>query len=117
MPDSEGAQPFHYLSAASTNATSVLARRSRLEQIIAINTTATLYYLKFFDKASAPSLGTDVPVFTVPVPASATGAGVVISFPSGVRFRLGLAFALTGGVADNDSANAATGVAIDLFAR
>lgn len=117
MPDSEGAQPFHYLSTASTNATSVLARRSRLEQITAINTTATIYYLKFYDKASAPTVGSDVPVFTVPIPGSVSGAGVSIPFPSGVRFRLGLAFALTGGLADNDVANAATGIAIDLFAR
>ena len=117
MPYSEGATPFHYLSAASTNATSVLARHCRLEGVFAINTTATVYYLKFYDKASAPTVGTDVPVLTIPVPASASGAGVVIPLPQGVKFVAGLAFALTGAAADSDSTNAATGVTINLLAR
>ena len=117
MPYSEGATPFHYLSAASTNATSVLARHCRLEGVFAINTTAVVYYLKFYDKASAPTVGTDTPVFTVPVPGATGGAGVVVPFPGAVFFKNGLAFALTGALADLDTTNAATGVAIDLFAR
>src|SRR6266851_4903521 len=102
MSDYPGAAPYHYLSAANTNPTSVIARRCQLEQIIAINTTATIYYLKFYDKASAPTVGTDVVAFTVPIPGATGGAGVVIPFPKRVQFLNGLAFGLTGGLADSD---------------
>jgi hypothetical protein len=120
MAYSEGAKPRKYLSAATTNATSVLARAAKLHGMLIINTTATLYYLKFYDKASAPTVGTDVPVMTVPIPASTTGAGIAaadVGGADGVQFYLGLAFALTAGIADADVAAAATGVAINLFTR
>jgi hypothetical protein len=120
MAYSEGAKPRKFLSAASTNATSVTARATKLHGILVINTTPTLYYLKFYDKASAPTVGTDVPVLTVPIPASATGAGIAaadVGGADGAQFYLGLAFALTAGIADSDTANAATGVAINLFTR
>jgi hypothetical protein len=107
--------PKHYLSAASTNSTLVLNRPSLVKMINAVNTTATLYYLKLYNKATAPTCNTDVPVLTVPVPASATGgAPVQIPIPDGLLFPLGVGFCLTGGIADNDNTSAATGVAINL---
>jgi hypothetical protein len=117
MAYSSGATPFHHQSAANTNPTSVLARRGKLEQVIAINTTATIYYLKFYDKASPPVVGTDSVAFMVPIPGATGGAGVVIAFPNGVEFTNGIAFALTGGILDNDATNAATGVLVELFTR
>jgi hypothetical protein len=120
MEYSAGATPRKYLSAASTNATSVLARATKLHGILVINTTATLYYLKFYDKASAPTVGTDVPVLTIPIPASTTGAGIasaVIGGADGAQFSLGLAFACTAAMVDSDTGNAAVGIAINLFTR
>jgi hypothetical protein len=114
------ARPSHYLSAANTNATLVLGRPTALYTLTAINTTATIYYLKLYDKATAPTCGTDTPVATYPLlaePAAGTGVALVIARATGAGFNLGLGFCLVGGIADNDTSNAATGVAINLEYR
>jgi len=101
-----------FISAASTNATSVKASAGVLYGLIAFNLNAAVRYLKLYNKASAPTVGTDTPVMTVPVPASATGAGFVLPIPPGVDFTTGIAFALTTGSADADTAAVGAG---DLF--
>jgi hypothetical protein len=60
-----------------------------------------------------------VPVATYPVPfgASSAGGGVVIDFSQPAVFVNGLAFCITGALADNDSTNAATGVVVNLLYR
>lgn len=110
-----GAHCYHYQSAATTNATSINTRPAMLTQIIAINTNATVYYLKFFDSSTAPNVGTDTPLFCIPIPGATGAAGVVVPFPAGVRFDNGLAFAMTGLLADSDATNAATGVVLAIF--
>lgn len=117
MAYSEGATPFHYQSAASTNATSVQARATRLEFVSCISESATVCHLKLYDKASAPNVGVDTPVMSIKIPASTTAAGVVKSFPTGVQFRVGLAFAITAGALDSDTSNAPLGVIINFVAR
>lgn len=107
------ATPVRYLSAASTNATVVKATPGAVYTISAINTTATLYYLKFFDSASNPTCA-GTPVQTLPVPASATGAGLILPIAVGMDFNIGISFCLTGAIADNDVTVAVTGVAISL---
>lgn len=108
----------HYLSAASTNSTSVKASAGAVYSIVAVNTTATLYYLKFYDKAAAPTCASDTVVMTIPVPASATGGPPVQVSPQfGIGFANGIGFCLTGGLADNDNTNAASGVAINIVYR
>lgn len=59
--------------------------------------------MKFYNKATAPTVGTDIPVMTIPVPANTQGAGISISFSMGVNFPLGISIAITAGSADNDS--------------
>jgi hypothetical protein len=109
-----GSTPVHYLSAATTNSTNVKATAGTLLSLTAVNTTATLYYLKLYDKATAPTCGTDTPVHTLPVPASATGAGLTVNPFPGLNFANGIGFCLTGALADADATSAATGVAINL---
>lgn len=107
--------PRKYLSAASNNSTLVLGRASVVKMITAINTTATLYYLKFYNKATAPTCGTDVPLLTLPVPAAvAGGPPVQLGVGDGLLFPLGVGFCLVGGIADADNTSAATGVAINV---
>ena len=112
-----GSTPYHYLSLASTNSTNVKATAGQVFQVVGINTTAAIYYLKLYDKATAPTCGTDTVIQTYPVPASSTstGGGFVISIPFGMNFANGIGFCLTGAVADNDATVAATGVVIDLL--
>lgn len=92
------------ISAASTNATSVKAVRSRLYGLQAMTIDETPVYLKLYNKASAPTVGTDTPVKVIMIPGNTSGAGVVaVGWPQGLLFDLGLAFALTTGIADSDS--------------
>ena len=91
------------ISAASTNATSVKGSAGQVYAIHVINTNAAVRYLKIYNKASSPTVGTDTPVLTFPIPASATGAGFVLSTEMGIAFGTGIAFAVTTGVADSDT--------------
>ncbi len=111
---SGGATPAKYLSAASNNSTNVKAVAGQVYSLVAINTTATLYYLKLYDKATAPTCGTDTSVQNYPVPASTAGAGFVLPIPVGMSFFNGIGFCLTGGVADSDNSNAATGIVLSI---
>jgi hypothetical protein len=107
--------PFHLLSAASNNATEVKTSAGQICELAVINTTATVYDLRFYDGAPAPpncASATGV-VWNVPIPGSTTGAGISIPIPAGLTFQNGIGFCLTGAVADNDNTNAATGVAIN----
>lgn len=89
-------------SAASTNATVVKSSAGTLFGISVSNINAAVRYLKLYNKASAPTVGTDVPVLTIPLPA---GSCQVLSFGSrGLRFSTGIGFALTTGAADSDTA-------------
>lgn len=108
--------PKHYLSAASNNSTLVLGRPSLVKMIGVVNTTAAIYYLKLYNKVTAPTCGTDVPVLTFAVPALATGGPpILLTLGDGLLFPSGVVgFCLTGGIADNDNTNAATGVTINF---
>jgi hypothetical protein len=88
-------------SGASTNATSVKAGAGDLYRVIATNTTASPKYLKFYNKASAPTVGTDTPILTICLDASKT-----LTFDFGAHgqyFSTGIAFAITGAPADSDT--------------
>jgi hypothetical protein len=93
-------------SAATTNATSVKASAGQVYAIVAGTTTAAIAYLKLYNKASAPTVGTDTPVMTIPLPAS--GNTVVITFSVGDVFGTGIAYAITGGAAISDTTAVAT---------
>jgi hypothetical protein len=96
------------ISAASTNATLVRAGPTQIGFIYACNINAAACYLKLYNKASAPTVGTDTPVATLMVPGSTAGAGFSLPIPGGTTaYPLGLSFAITTGIADSDT----TGVA------
>ena len=95
---------FRLVSAASTNATSLKASAGTLYTLFAVNLNAAVRYIKFYNKASDPTVGTDTPVATFPIPASTTGAGFAIDLGPGFDFATGIAYATTTGVADSDTA-------------
>lgn len=94
---------FRLISAASTNATSLKASAGTLYTLYAVNLNAAVRYVKFYNKASAPTVGTDTPVATFPIPASTTGAGFAIDLGPGFDFATGIAYATTTGAADSDT--------------
>jgi hypothetical protein len=88
-------------SAASTNATSIKTSAGTLYSVVASNFGASPRYAKFYNKASAPTVGSDVPFFTVTIPVAGT---LVLEFGAvGVRFGTGIALAITAGAADTDA--------------
>lgn len=93
---SGGWTPHHLVSAASTNATSLKASAGQVGYIYATNVNAAIRYLKLYDKASAPVVGTDVPKHTIGIPGGGTaGAGGQLVVPAGIEFTTGIAYALT----------------------
>jgi|SRR5581483_7422378 len=99
-----GATPGKLISAASTNATSVKASAGTLYTLTVSNVNAAMRYLKLYDKASAPTVGTDTPVQVFGIPGNTAGAGIVVPIPAcGIAFATGIAFALTTGIADADT--------------
>lgn len=80
--------------AASTTATSITTKKTRLLSLNAQNGGTAAAYLRVYDKASAPVPGTDVPKMVFLVPA---GGGLVSEKNMAVEFALGLAIAVTSG--------------------
>lgn len=112
-------QPSHVLSQASTNSTNIKPSPGQLVTAVCINTTATLYYLKFYDLATAPTCNTAPVVLSFPCPfgASSAGGGFVVSPAQPAQFLNGIGMCLTGGIADNDNTVAAPGVAVNVFTK
>lgn len=103
-------------SAASTNSTNIKASAGTVCGGVAVNTTATLYYLRLYNLASAPTCSSSTGfVTTIPVPASTSGNGTLINLgPFGGAFSTGIGFCITGGGSSTDNTSAATGVYLTL---
>jgi hypothetical protein len=86
-------------AAGTTNATNIKDSAADLYTIIGNNARASISYLKLYDKAAAPTVGTDVPLVTIALPASLPFA---LDFP-GLSFGLGLGYAFTTAAADADT--------------
>ena len=96
-----GATTFTLVSAATTNATSVKTSAGTLLMLVATNNGASVAFLKLYNKASAPTVGTDTPVMTIMLPAS---GGVALPIPAaGLAFSTGIAYALTGAATTADT--------------
>lgn len=88
-------------SAATTNATSVKASAGTIFAIAVSNHGAAIRYLKFYNKASAPTVGTDTPIIVIPIPIG--GVVILEGGKTGHRFTTGIAYAITGAAADADT--------------
>lgn len=98
-------------SGASTNATSAKASAGEVFTITGNNTSGSIKYLKFYNKASAPTVGTDTPVLTLALP---TGQFQINMPGIGFYFATGIAYALTGASADADTTALAAGDIVGL---
>lgn len=93
-------------SAATTNATSVKATAGNIYTITLSNNGAAAAYFKLYNKATAPTVGTDTPVDVIPIPASGF---VTVDSARGIRFATGIGFAITNLIADSDTTAVAAG--------
>lgn len=89
-------------AAADTNATSVKGSAGRVFRVSGYNAAAAARYLKFYDKATAPTVGTDTPVRVI---ALAPTAAFSHSFEGGgLPFTLGIGYGMVTGAANNSTA-------------
>ena len=90
----------HFKSSTnSTNATSVKASAGTVFNMIIHNTHGgggggSSITVRFYDKATAPTVGTDVPMIIIHVGSSTSKE---VNFTSGITFTNGIAYALTAG--------------------
>lgn len=97
-------------SANTTNATAAKASAGKLFSVNGYNSTATVTYLKFYDKSTAPTVGTDTPALTLALPASA-----VFNYDlGGIAFATGIGYGLTTVAADNGTTAPAAGAILGL---
>mgnify|MGYP005614459527 CR=1 FL=1 len=100
------ATPYFLNSAATTNGALILTGTSNVSSFYATNEGAKAAYIKLYNKATAPTVGTDVPEMTIPVPAAVIGVPGVATIPigfHGFRFALGLGIAITRNAVHTDT--------------
>lgn len=95
-----GGTPSRIVAAASTNATLLKASAGQIYKISVFNTALYNVFLKLYNKASAPTVGTDTPVMTIPIQA---GGGYSDTWSMGLPFSTGIAYAITKLQADTDT--------------
>lgn len=107
VPAITGSLSNRLIAAATTNSTLIKATAGKLLGFILANTTAGILYVKYYDKATAPVIGTDVPILTIAIPANDTK---ILSFSEkGILFPLGLGFGTTALSTDADATAVAAG--------
>ena len=106
---------YNVVTAASTNSAVVKATAGTLYEITISNPTATAAYVKLYNKATAPVVGTDVPVMTISVPAtSATTMPIALTFGQvGKRFAAGIGIACTAAAVATDTGVSVVGIQIN----
>ena len=97
------AAPTNYFlsTAASTNGALIITATLGVNAFYAFNGGGADAFVKLYNKATAPTVGTDIPEMTIKVPAG----GHIELAPgfNGYRFPLGLGIAVTGGGAVADT--------------
>lgn len=94
-------------SAATTNATNLKATAGTVYTIHANNTTASAKYLRLYNLASAPTVGTSTPVMVITIPASSSISVSVSAL--GIAFGTGISYAITNAAAYLDATAVAAG--------
>lgn len=102
-----GGSSLFRLVAANTNNSTLIAPGQRTLYSVQLGTIgAAPAYVKFYDKASAPTCGTDTPVKVLIIPAAATAANGNASnsvVPLGAQFVNGIGICVVTGIADSDN--------------
>jgi hypothetical protein len=91
-----------FISATTTNATAVSNAPANLSILHIVNTGDGVRFFKLYNKASAPTVGTDVPLITIGIPAVSSSSFTLPALV-GIDFSIGISFAITLGAADNNT--------------
>lgn len=88
------------LSAATTNATVVKAGPGRIYSVQVSNSSNAYRYIKFYNLAVAPTVGTSTVLSIVGIP---PGGRASLNSPQGLYCSVGIAYSIVAGAADNDA--------------
>ena len=103
---------------ASTNAANCKASAGNFFGVRAINTSASLAYLRMYNSSGTPTCSSATGfIESIPIPASTTGAGIVSMSMFPIAYTTGIAYCVTGGGANTDNTNAPAGVFITLVTK
>lgn len=94
-------QTARLLSAANnTNPTLIRAGGTRIYRVSGYNAAAAVRFLKIYNKATAPTVGTDTPIRIIPL-----GASLAFShyFPEGIYCAQGAGYGIVNLGADSDT--------------
>ena len=94
---------YQLISAASTNSTLVKAGPTLITALTGSNVNAAVRYLKLYDKATAPTVGTDPVAYTFMLPGSTTGGGSNVPLANALYFARGCGIGLTTGATVADT--------------
>jgi hypothetical protein len=106
-----GVTPFRLIAGPSDNATIVKDKEGSLHSLLVIGIQETITYLKIYDKSTLPT-NSDTPVMTIPIPTNLQGAGVALSFSTGINFVNGIGIRITLGLEDNDNLSVEAGSSV-----
>ena len=101
------------IATATTNSTSVKTSSTKLIGWSFVNNATSTRYVKVYNKNSAPTVGTDIPVQIISIPANSICQQTL---EGGVGYASGLSYAIVTGASDTDTtAVAANDVIGSLF--
>jgi hypothetical protein len=92
-------------AANNTTGISIKGTAGTVYGVRVFNNSTTVAYAKLYNKATAPTCGTDTVVDQIMIPANASGAGAVVPMggPAGVAYGTGIGLCITTGFADSDT--------------
>jgi hypothetical protein len=96
-------------SAANNNSQVIVSGVQYVSQVRGVNTTAAVVWLKLFNKATGPTVGTDSPLVSVPLPPGAFNLDLNAAY-----FPVGLGMALVTGAALLDNTAVTAGAVVGL---
>jgi hypothetical protein len=99
-------QQFNLNCIATTNANLINNIKSRVSTMVLNNASAAAKWVRLYDKATAPTPGTDTPIIIINIPASST---VVVPPSLDLQFVNGLGIAITGAAPVLDATAVAAG--------
>jgi hypothetical protein len=104
---------YRVLWPANTTGVNVKSAGGQVYGWYLYNNATSIRIVKLYDKASAPTVGSDTPAQTLVLPAN---GGANLFNEVGFQFVNGIGIGITGGIADNDTtAPSANDVAVNLF--
>ena len=103
---SGGLSIYHAKALTTLNAASIKGSAGQVYHISVFNNGSTIAYLKLYNTATAPDVGSLSTVDVIMIPGNASGAGVEKEIANGVSYSSGIGIGLTQGMSDLDKTSA-----------